>query len=320
MDAARRAISPWPCSDSRIVTEPRRSSSERESRSHSDTFWECEKRKVTGTVALSRCDTRGRGCRSGARPLVISGCLVQWSPRGRAVSSLSLIKAVRCQVVGDGDAPSPGREPSPRQAASLLEVLAGLTDRRRRRGVRHSLAVCVVAVLVVAVACGAAGPLAAARLEHVGRVRRQPDRFLTNENRSPVGRGCDGDTDGHNGKTHGGRRSHISRGRWKNVPVSSESFAPFRDVSPGRLDRLAGQGRWIHDPVPAWAMRSVTRGASAAGSPGVSIGVVTEPKTVRFRLLHTAGRIVHSQRRRRLRTPPGPGPTPWPPTSPGSRP
>jgi Transposase DDE domain group 1 len=46
-----------------------------------------------------------------------------------------------------------------------------------------------------------------------------------------------------------------------------------------------------------------------------------EPKTLRYRLLHTAARIVRGQRRRRLKSPkPGPGPTtsttPSPPSSP----
>jgi hypothetical protein len=75
------------------------------------------------------------------------------------VSTVSLISAVRRQVGEGAGVPAPGREPLPGKeapqapgeaAAPLLAVLAGLADRRSRRGVRHSLA-SILAVLVVAV-------------------------------------------------------------------------------------------------------------------------------------------------------------------------
>ena len=41
-----------------------------------------------------------------------------------------------------------------------------------------------------------------------------------------------------------------------------------------------------------------------------------EPKTLRYRLLHTAARIVRGQRKRKIKIPePGPGPTNSPPPS-----
>ena len=64
----------------------------------------------------------------------------------------SLIEVVRCHLGAPG-VPVPG---------SLREVLAaGLTDPRRRRGIRHSLG-SLVSVLVAGVACGYSSPLAIA--------------------------------------------------------------------------------------------------------------------------------------------------------------
>jgi len=68
------------------------------------------------------------------------------------VDASSLIEVVRCQL-GPAGAPPPG---------SLREVLAArLTDPRKPRGIRHSLA-SLVSVLVAGVACGYSSPLAIA--------------------------------------------------------------------------------------------------------------------------------------------------------------
>ena len=68
------------------------------------------------------------------------------------MDSSSLIEAVR-RHLGGGGAPEPG---------VLRRALAArLTDRRRRRGIRHELAP-VVSVLVAGTACGYRGPLAIA--------------------------------------------------------------------------------------------------------------------------------------------------------------
>ena len=64
----------------------------------------------------------------------------------------SLIEAVR-RHLGGGEAPEPG--------ALRRALAAGLTDRRKRRGIRHELAP-VVSVLVAGAACGYRGPLAIA--------------------------------------------------------------------------------------------------------------------------------------------------------------
>ena len=69
----------------------------------------------------------------------------------------SLIDAVRCHL-GEAGAPVPAA-----RAASLREMLeARLTDPRKPRGIRHSLA-CVVSVLVAGVACGYGSVLAIAQ-------------------------------------------------------------------------------------------------------------------------------------------------------------
>jgi len=68
------------------------------------------------------------------------------------VDASSLIEVVRCHL-GAPDAPP---------ARSLREVLAArLTDPRKRRGIRHSLA-SLVSVLIAGVACGYSSPLAIA--------------------------------------------------------------------------------------------------------------------------------------------------------------
>ena len=64
----------------------------------------------------------------------------------------SLIEAVR-RHLGGGEAPKPG--------ALRRALAARLTDRRKRRGIRHELAA-VVSVLVAGAACGYRGPLAIA--------------------------------------------------------------------------------------------------------------------------------------------------------------
>ena len=64
----------------------------------------------------------------------------------------SLIEAVR-RHLGGGEAPEPG--------ALRRALVARLTDRRKRRGIRHELAP-VVSVLVAGAACGYRGPLAIA--------------------------------------------------------------------------------------------------------------------------------------------------------------
>ena len=64
----------------------------------------------------------------------------------------SLIEAVR-RHLGGGEAPEPG--------ALRRALAARLTDRRKRRGIRHELAP-VVSVLVAGAACGYRGPLAIA--------------------------------------------------------------------------------------------------------------------------------------------------------------
>lgn len=69
----------------------------------------------------------------------------------------SLIEVVRCYL-GPGGGPVP-----PSRAASLREALERrLTDPRKRRGIRHSLA-SLVSVLIAGVACGYGGPLAIAQ-------------------------------------------------------------------------------------------------------------------------------------------------------------
>ena len=69
----------------------------------------------------------------------------------------SLIEVVRCHL-GAAGAPVP-----PARASSLREVLQErLTDPRKPRGIRHSLA-SLLSVLVAAVACGYSGPLAIAQ-------------------------------------------------------------------------------------------------------------------------------------------------------------
>jgi predicted transposase YbfD/YdcC len=79
--------------------------------------------------------------------------------RGAApVYASSLIDQIHCHLGEAG-----GRTAAPAEAASLREALAvGLTDPRRRRGIRHSLA-SLVSVLVAGVACGYSGPLAIAQ-------------------------------------------------------------------------------------------------------------------------------------------------------------
>ena len=64
----------------------------------------------------------------------------------------SLIEAVR-RHLGGGEAPEPG--------ALRRALVARLTDRRKRRGIRHELAP-VVSVLAAGAACGYRGPLAIA--------------------------------------------------------------------------------------------------------------------------------------------------------------
>jgi len=72
------------------------------------------------------------------------------------VFASSLIEAVRCQL-GEGGAPVPSA-----RAASLRDVLEKkLTDPRRPRGIRHSLA-SLVSVLVAGLACGYCSVLAVA--------------------------------------------------------------------------------------------------------------------------------------------------------------
>jgi DDE_Tnp_1-associated len=68
------------------------------------------------------------------------------------VDASSLIEAVR-RHLGGGKAPEPG--------ALRRALAARLTDRRKRRGIRHELAP-VVSVLVAGAACGYRGPLAIA--------------------------------------------------------------------------------------------------------------------------------------------------------------
>jgi predicted transposase YbfD/YdcC len=68
------------------------------------------------------------------------------------VDASSLIEAVR-RHLGGGEAPEPG--------ALRRALAARLTDRRKRRGIRHELAP-VVSVLVAGAACGYRGPLAIA--------------------------------------------------------------------------------------------------------------------------------------------------------------
>jgi predicted transposase YbfD/YdcC len=68
------------------------------------------------------------------------------------VDASSLIEAVR-RHLGGGEAPEPG--------ALRRALAARLTDRRKRRGIRHELAP-VVSVLAVGAACGYRGPLAIA--------------------------------------------------------------------------------------------------------------------------------------------------------------
>jgi predicted transposase YbfD/YdcC len=79
--------------------------------------------------------------------------------RGAApVYASSLIDQIRCHLRTGG-----GRLGVPAETASLREALAArLTDPRRRRGIRHSLA-SLVPVLVAGVACGYSGPLAIAQ-------------------------------------------------------------------------------------------------------------------------------------------------------------
>jgi predicted transposase YbfD/YdcC len=73
------------------------------------------------------------------------------------VYASSLIEAAGCHL-GEGAAPLP-----PARAASLRQMLEQrLSDRRKPRGIRHSLA-CVVSVLVVGVACGYGSILAIAQ-------------------------------------------------------------------------------------------------------------------------------------------------------------
>jgi DDE family transposase len=73
------------------------------------------------------------------------------------VYASSLIEAVGCHL-GEGGAPLP-----PARAASLRETLqARLTDPRKPRGIRHSLA-SLVSVLVAGVACGYGSVLAIAQ-------------------------------------------------------------------------------------------------------------------------------------------------------------
>jgi hypothetical protein len=75
------------------------------------------------------------------------------------VYASSLMEAVRCHL---GAAGAPPALATPAQAVSLRQVLEGkLTDPRKPRGIRHSLA-SLVSVLVAGVACGYASILAIA--------------------------------------------------------------------------------------------------------------------------------------------------------------